>query len=111
MTEKSVFIEIMGEHPLLKVLDFFMVYEDFDYSMTDIAQLSGIGYSTLKLFWEKIETEHLVVLTRTVGKAKMYRLNLANQAVQDFKRFYWTITQQKVHEELLQEEEPLSVAH
>lgn len=111
MAEKTVFIELMGEHPFLKVLDFFMVHEDFDYSMTDIAKLSGIGYSTLKLFWEKLELEHLVALTRTVGKAKMYRLNVANPAVQDFKKFYWTVTKQKVHEELLREEEPLSIAH
>lgn len=110
MTEKTAFIEIMGEPPILKVLDFFMVHEDFDYSMTDIAELSGIGYSTLKLFWEKLESERLIVFTRAVGKAKMYRLNIANPAVQDFKRFYWTITKQKVHEELLQEEEPIAIS-
>ena len=104
MDEKSIFIEVFGEHPLLKVLDFFMVYEDFDYSMTDIAKFSGIGYSTLKLFWDKLEQEQFVILMRTVGKAKMYKLNLQNPVIQDFKRLYWTVTKQKVHEELRKEE-------
>lgn len=123
MTEKTVFIEIFGEHPLLKVLDFFMVYEDFDYSMTDIAKFSGVGYSTLKLFWDKLEKEKFVVLTRTVGKAKMYKLNLRNPVIQDFKKLYWTVTKQKVHEDLgliekeqpevkkEQIERPITVAH
>lgn len=40
----------LGDTPILRVLDFFMIYEEFDYSMTDIAKHAGIGYSTLKLF-------------------------------------------------------------
>ena len=58
MTEdKSVFLEIFGDSPILRVLDFLVVNEEFDYSMTDIAKLSGVGYSTLKLFWQKFEDD------------------------------------------------------
>jgi len=47
MNNKTIFLEIFGDSPILRVLDFLVVNEDFDYSMTDIAVLSGIGYSTL----------------------------------------------------------------
>ena len=59
-----------------KVMGFLIVNEDFDYSMTDIAAQSGVGYSTLKLFWKKLEESKIVKQTRVVGKAKMYRLIL-----------------------------------
>src|SRR3989338_2130213 len=100
MEGKTAFLEIFGESPVLKVLDFLVVNEDFDYSMTDIAHLSEVGYSTLKLFWANLEKEHIVVNTRTVGKAKMYKLNQSNPVLKKFRDFYWETTKQKVHERL-----------
>ena len=95
---KSAFLEIFGDSPILRVLDFLVVNEDFDYSMTDIAELSGVGYSTLKMFWNKLEDRSIVKKTRDVGKAKMYRLNFSNPAVRKFRDFYWEATKQSVHE-------------
>jgi len=100
MEDKTVFLSIFGNTPILRVLDFLVVNEDFDYSMTDIANLSGVGYSTLKLFWDRLEKEKIVVKTRIVGKAKMYRLNLANTIVRKFRDFYWETTKQDVHEKI-----------
>ena len=97
---KSAFLEVFGESPILRALDFLVVNEDFDYSMTDIANLSGVGYSTLKLFWNKLEKSSIVKQTRVVGKAKMYRLNFDNPIVKKFRDFYWETAKQRVHEEL-----------
>lgn len=100
MANKTAFLTIFGDSPILRVLDFLVVNEDFDYSMTDIANLSGVGYSTLKLFWNKLEKEGIVVNVRIVGKAKMYKLNLANPIIKKFREFYWETTKQKVHEKI-----------
>ena len=89
MYEKTAFLRLFGDSPLLRVMDFLMVNEEFDYSMTDIAKLSGVGYATLKLFWPLLEQENVVTLTRVVGRAKMYTLNFSNPIVKKFKEFYW----------------------
>ena len=102
MENKTAFLSIFGDSPILRVLDFLVVNEDFDYSMTDIASLSGVGYSTLKLFWSKLEKEGIVVNVRIVGKAKMYKLDLANPVMKKFRDFYWETTKQKVHEKEIQ---------
>ena len=81
---------------MFKVLDFLTVNDDFDYSMRDIARFAGIGYTTLKLFWPRLEKENIVVLTRKVGKAKLYKLNDVNPAVQRFKEFYWELAKQAI---------------
>lgn len=101
---KTVFLSIFGNSPILRVLDFLVVHEEFDYSMTDIAKLSGVGYATLKLFWPRLERGCIVKATRTVGKAKMYRLNMDNPGVQQFKKLYWTITKQAVRGMIKKEE-------
>ena len=98
METKTAFLQVFGDSPMLKVLDFLIVNEDFDYSMTDIASQSGVGYSTLKLFWKKLEESKIVKQTRVVGKAKMYRLNFKNSIVKKFRDFYWETTKQAVHE-------------
>ncbi len=100
MANKSLFLKIFGDSPLLRVLDFFMVYEDFDYSMADIARNAGIGYSTLKLFWKDLIKYKIVKQTRIIGKAKLYQLNKQNPIVQQFRKLYWT-TAKKETEKIL----------
>jgi transposase len=109
MENKTVFLEIFGDSPVLRVLDFLVVNEDFDYSMTDIASLSGVGYSTLKLFWAKLEKEGIISNIRTVGKAKMYKLNMANPVIKKFRDFYWETTKQHIRERI--KEKPIPVRH
>lgn len=99
MAEKlSTFLKLFGDTSVLRILDFLIVHGEFDYSMTDLARLSGVGYSTLKLFWHNLEQSGIVILTRVVGKAKMYRLNDGNSAVKKFKDFYWSTTKLKTRQ-------------
>jgi hypothetical protein len=98
--ESTVFLDTFGDTPILKVLDFLTINDDFDYSMTDIAKFSGIGYSTLKLFWDNLEEREIVMHIRTVGKAKLYKLNMKNPIVLRFKDLYWETTRRKVHQTL-----------
>ena len=100
METKTAFLQIFGDSPMFIVMDFLIVNEDFDYSMTDIASQSGVGYSTLKLFWKKLEDSRIVKQTRVVGKAKMYRLNFDNPVIKKFRDFYWVTTKQSVHGEI-----------
>ena len=93
---KTAFLELFGESPLLKILDFLVVNDDFDYSMTDIAELSGVGYATLKLLWPKLEKNKIIKQTRIIGKAKMYKINFENSMINSFRDFYWNITKQAV---------------
>lgn len=102
MERKTPFLTLLGESPITKVLDFLVVNEDFDYSMTDIAKRSGVGYATLKLLWPKLEHERVVQHVRTVGKAKIYRLNFSNPLIKTFRDFYWSICRDAVRKELAQ---------
>lgn len=87
--QQSLFLKTFGDPPLLRVLDFLIVHEEFDYSLTDIAVHSGVSYATIKLLWKDLERYRIVILTRNVGKAKMYHLNDQHPAVGKLKEFYW----------------------
>ena len=61
MKNESTFIEIFGNNPVMKVLDFLISFQMFDYPLTEIARNSEVSYSTLQTFWEKLERNNIVI--------------------------------------------------
>lgn len=82
--EPSLFVKFFGNAPIVKVLDFLIENRIFDYSKTEIARESGIGWSTLHGIWTELEKNKIVSKTRTIGRAEMYRLNTENPLVKKF---------------------------
>lgn len=96
---KSVFLETFGDSPINKILDFLIVFDNFDYSMADIALKAGVGYSTLKTLMKELLKKGLIIQTRISGKSKMYKLNKENPLVKKFVEFYWNVTDETVSKE------------
>ena len=78
---KSVFVNFFGESPFIKVLDFFLIYDDFDYSKCQVADETGVARMTMDKIWNELIKKQIIAKTRTVGRAEMYRLNKKNPMV------------------------------
>lgn len=91
MENKSTFIEIFGNNPVMKVIDFLISFQMFDYSLTEIAKNSEVSYSTLQTFWEKLEQNNIIIKTRRIGKSNLYKLNTENPAVQQLIQLDWNL--------------------
>ncbi|MAE49345.1 hypothetical protein CMI48_00805 [Candidatus Pacearchaeota archaeon] len=87
----SIFVEVFGHNPVMKVLDFLLTFADFDYPLTEIAANSGVSYSTLQTFWERLVRNGIVVKTRRVGKSDLFKLNTENPAVQQLVQLDWNL--------------------
>ena len=107
--EKSVFLQEEGNTPKNRIWSFLIVHSEYDYSMKEIARHSGVGYTTLKGIWKVFKEKKVVVQTRVVGKAKMYRLNLKNSVVNKFIDYYWAVVDSVVkRENNIEDKESLS---
>jgi len=93
---KSIFLEKFGDYPINRVLDFLVNFQEFDYSIVNIANNSGVGYSTLKILMKDLIKNRILIQSRFIGKAKMYKLNKENNLVQRFIQFYWDITNKEI---------------
>jgi len=91
MKNETIFIEVLGNNPVIKVLDFLITFQSFDYSLTEIAKNSGVSYSTLQTFLEKLEKNKIIVKTRRIGKSDLYKLNTQNDAVQQLIKLDWNL--------------------
>ena len=78
MEDKSLFIEFMGDSPTIRVLDYLLTERDLDFSITDMAKNAGIGRTTLYRIWNDLIKNKIIVPTRVIGKAKLYKLNKDN---------------------------------
>ena len=81
MENKSLFIEFMGDSPVIRVLDYLLTERDIDFSITDMAKNSRIGRATLYRIWDNLIKNEIIIPTRVVGKAKLYKLNKDNQKI------------------------------
>ncbi|MDO8509387.1 MAG: hypothetical protein Q7S27_06935 [Nanoarchaeota archaeon] len=91
LDNNSLFVEIFGSNPIIKVLDFLITFADFDYPLTEIAKNSGVSYSTLQIFWDKLVNNSIVIKTRRVGKSDLFKLNTKNPAVQQLIKLDWNL--------------------
>lgn len=92
MEEKSVFVEYFGDYPLIRVLDFLIEGRDMDYSMTEIAKNAGIGWTALSEIWPQLAKKEIVIFTRKIGNAKLFRLNAKNAWVKELIKMDSVIT-------------------
>ncbi len=80
--EPSLFTQFFGDYPFIRVLDFLVENDIFDYSKKDICKNAEVSWNTMETFWKQLEDMHIVKYTRKVGKAKLYKLNKENPVVQ-----------------------------
>ena len=60
---------------MAKILDFMILFRNYDYSKTDIAKNSGVNFRTVLRLLPILEEKQIVKQTRLVGQAKMYQIN------------------------------------
>ena len=75
----------------MKVLDFLIQGREFDYSMTDIANGSHVGWTSFTRAWKELEKRKAIVQTRNIGRAKLFKLNTEDPTVQKLIKLHWEI--------------------
>ena len=79
--EETIFAKAIGNTPRVKVLEFLIEGRELDYSLSDIAEGSGIGRTTLFRIWIDFENLKFVNQAWGIGNAKLFKLNLENEFI------------------------------
>lgn len=78
MEEKSLLLNLTGDMPLFKIVDFLLDNKGMDFSKTDIAKGAEISRASLFNYWAELERHRIVKKTRSFGKTRLYTLNSKN---------------------------------
>ena len=80
--EKSLLLNLTGDMPLFKIIDFLLENKGMDFSKSDIAKGAEISRASLFNYWTEIEKHGIVKVTRSFGKPKLFTLKIKNPVTQ-----------------------------
>ncbi len=78
----SAFLKVFGSSPQLRLLDFFLDNPRSDFSRREIMEAIGMAKRTLYEYLPVLLEEGAVKVTRRIGRAELYALNLDSLIVQ-----------------------------
>lgn len=81
MSEESIFLDYVGDSPRMRVLQYLIEGRDFDYTLTDLLN-AGVSWGTLNQLVPRLVELGMVVKTRKIGRATLYKINGDNEATQ-----------------------------
>ena len=82
----------MGDSPTIRVMDYLLTMGELDFSITDMAENAGIGRATLYRIWDGLIKNAIIVHTRDIGKAKLFKLNIGNSKIKKLIEIYDMLT-------------------
>lgn len=90
--EESIFLDIVGDSPIMRVLQFLIEGRHFDYTLTDLANNAGVSWGTLHTIFPKLIKYKLVKKVREIGRAKLYKINTENKIAKKLIGLYDSIS-------------------
>jgi hypothetical protein len=69
---------VLGKVPMIQVLDFMMEYMEYDCTIKEIIDHTGVGPTDMKRDFPGLVESGVVMETRKIGVSQLYRLNDVN---------------------------------
>lgn len=98
--ENSGPLERLFGSSMARLMDFFTLYDQWDYSKTDIAENAEVSIRTVIRAIPYLEQHGMIKRTRTVGNAEMYQTNKESPIIQYLHKAAMSIANIDVNAEL-----------
>ncbi len=85
---------------MARLIDFFILYDQWDYSKTDIAENAQVSIRTVTRAIPYIEEHGMIKRTRMIGNAEMYQTNKESPIIQYLSKAAMAIADIDVDQEL-----------
>ena len=73
---RSILLKTLGDSPKLRIIDFFLDNPLFDFTKKEVIEALGMSKQTFYKYFPEIEEYGIVVVSRKIGRAKLYKINL-----------------------------------
>lgn len=84
---------ILGNLPVIKILDFFIEHQDTDSTRAEIAHHAEIGPTSMKQDFPRLVECGIISETRKVGGVGLYMLDVENEMTQSLIEFDAKLTE------------------
>ncbi|MBS7626980.1 winged helix-turn-helix transcriptional regulator [Candidatus Bathyarchaeota archaeon] len=77
----SLLVRALGSSPKLRILDYLLDYKLNDFTKKEIMEALGMSKLTFYKYFKDLEELGLVIASRKIGRATLYKVNLENPMV------------------------------
>jgi len=107
--DETLLLKYLGESPTLRIIDFFLDNPLSDYSKNEVAQNLAMSRATFFKYWKELEKSGVLVATRKIGRATLYKLDRANDIVKQLIKLDMTISRKKMEEQVEENNKTISI--
>ena len=93
---KTNFIHVMGDSPINRVLDFLIENDRESWTMVEIRDEANVGYSTLKIILPEMLKKDLIIVSKIVGKSRLFKINKNNIVTKKIYELYNAINENEI---------------
>lgn len=86
--EESIFLDVVGDSPTMRILQFMIEGRHFDYMLTDLAKNAGVSWGTLNEIFPKLVDYNIIKKVRKIGRATLYTINRENDTAKNLIGLY-----------------------
>lgn len=106
---ESLLLKAFGNSPKLRIIDIFLTNPLFDFSKNELARELGMSKQTLYKCFKDLEDLEMIKITRKIGRANLYRINLENPMVKMLNEYVTQLSLQIAEQEKAKIQKPIAV--
>lgn len=91
---QSLLLKTLGDSPKLRIIDFFLDNPLFDFTKKEVIEALGMSKQTFYKHFPDIEKYGVVKVSRKIGKATLYKINLESPLVKMLREYEMQISLQ-----------------
>jgi len=84
---ESILIKTLGDSPKLRIIDFFLDNPLFDFTKKEVIEALGMSKQTFYKYFPDLDKYDIVKVSRKIGRAKLYKINLEHPLVKMLKEY------------------------
>ncbi|MEM4311492.1 MAG: winged helix-turn-helix domain-containing protein [Nitrososphaerales archaeon] len=96
---QSLLLKTLGDSPKLRIIDFFLDNPLFDFTKKEVIEALGMSKQTFYKHFPDIEKYGVVKVSRKIGNATLYKINLESPLVKMLREYEMQISLQIAEKE------------
>jgi len=103
----TILIRMFGSSPKLRIIDFFLDNQLFDFTKKEVLEALGMSKQTFYKYFPDIEKYKFVAVSRRIGKANLYKISPENPLVKMLREYETQLSLQIAEEEKTKMKKPV----
>jgi len=91
---KSIFLQVFGDTPQLRIYDFLIDNHFFDFPLTEIAREANVSYKSLQKIFPEMIKLGIIKKTRRIGKSNYFQPNIDHPFFRRLINIDWMLSKQ-----------------